>query len=157
MPLEGIPSNAPAKQRQLPGLSRLLRLLLPLVFLLLILPVTTSGCSPELLLDPELSKNVRIELVDWHVSGLWVINSPVCWFKVYNYNQKAVTDITIAYETFDFEGNALDKGTYTLLDAGEPTVVQANSPKSCVEQYIGIVSLESDKLNCVLKGVRGKD
>ena len=129
----------------------------PAIALLFILPITTSGCAPELLLDPELSKNVRIELVDWHVSGLWVINSPVCWFRVYNYNPQAVTDITITYETFDFEGRTLDKGTYTLLDAGEPTVVQANSPKSIVEQYIGIVSLESDKLSCKLKGVRGKD
>ena len=154
MPLEGIPSNAPSRQQTLSGLRRLI---LACVALLFILPITTAGCAPELTLDPELSKNVRLELVDWHVSGLWVINSPVCWFKVYNYNHQPITDITISYETFDFEGRPLDKGTYTMLDAGEPTVVQAESPKSCVEQYIGIVSLESDKLSCKLKGVRGKD
>jgi hypothetical protein len=154
MSLEGIPSNAQSQQRKL---TFFVRLLAPLLALLVLLPITVSGCSPELLLDPELSKNVRIELIDWHVSGLWVINSPVCWFRVYNYNAKPITDITINYETFDFEGKPLDKGTYTLLDAGEPSVVQANSPKSCVEQYIGIVSLESDKLSCTLKGVRAKE
>lgn len=107
--------------------------------------------------DSTLTKNVRLELLDWHVSGLWVINSPVCWFKVYNYNNQPVTDITIDYQTFDFDGKPLDKGTYTLLDSGEPSVVQANSPKNCAEQYIGIVSLESDKLSCQLKGVRAKE
>ncbi|MBS2008445.1 MAG: hypothetical protein JST01_15470 [Cyanobacteria bacterium SZAS TMP-1] len=154
MHLEGIPIIAPAKRLfRLPGW---LRLLLPVVALFVILPLTTTGCSPELLLDPELTKNVRLELLDWHVSGLWVINSPVCWFRVYNYNNVPITDITIDYQTFDFDGKPLDKGTYTLLDAGEPSVVHANSPKNCVEQYIGIVSLESDKLSCTLKGVRGK-
>ena len=141
------------KQRKLFSFARLF---LPVLALLVILPLTTTACTPELLLDPELSKNVRVELLDWHVSGLWVINSPVCWFKVENYNNVPITDITISYETFDFEGKSLDKGTYTLLDAGEPYVVQANSPKNCVEQYIGIVSLESDKLSCKLKGVRAK-
>src|ERR1700729_1605398 len=107
MPLPGIPNNAPERQPRLPGLLRppvVLRLLAPVIALMFMLPITISGCSPELLLDPELSKNVRIELVDWHVSGLWVINSPVCWFRVYNYNAKPITDITINYETFDFEG-----------------------------------------------------
>jgi len=153
MPLEGIPSFAPLKQHKL---FRLARLLLPIVAVCLILPLTTTACTPELMLDPELTKNVRVELLDWHVSGLWVINSPVCWFKVYNYNNVPITDITVTYQTFDFDGKVLDKGTYTLLDAGEPAVVQANSPKNCVEQYVGIVSLESDKLSTALKGVRAK-
>jgi len=154
MPLEGIPINAPAKQRTLPAF---VRLLLPLITLFCILPATITACTPDIMFDSTLTKNVRLELLDWHVSGLWVINSPVCWFKVYNYNNQPVTDITIDYQTFDFDGKPLDKGTYTLLDSGEPSVVQANSPKNCAEQYIGIVSLESDKLSCQLKGVRAKE
>jgi hypothetical protein len=154
MHLEGIPRVRQSKQGRafVPA-----RLLAPLFGLLFLLPATVSGCAPDLLFDDQLTKNVRIELVDWHVSGLWVINSPVCWFRVYNYNPRPITDITINYETYDFDGKPLDKGSYTLLDAGEPTVVQANSPKSVVEQYIGIVSLESDKLSCKLKGVRAKE
>ena len=167
MPLEGNPNNAPCRQRKLLGLWRPdcrmnlarmnlagLRLLAPALALLGLLPITITGCSPELLLDPEMSKNVRLELVDWHVSGLWVINSPVCWFRVSNYNNRPVTDVTITYETLDFDGKSLDKGTYTILDSGEPTVIPANGLKNCAEQYIGIVSLESDKLSVKLKGVR---
>jgi hypothetical protein len=151
MLLEGNTNNASSRQRKL---FSSMRLILPLLALVLILPFTICSCTPELLLDPEATKNVRLELVDWHVSGLWVINSPVCWFRVLNYNNKPVTDVTISYETFDFEGKILDRGTFTLLDSGEPAVIPANGLKNCAEQYIGIVSLESDKLSCKLKGVR---
>ena len=152
MTLEGnLLNTATFRQRKL---LRRLRVVGPLFALLCLLPVTISGCSPELLLDPELSKNVRLELVDWHVSGLWVINSPVCWFRVCNYNNRPVTDVTLSYETFDFDNKLLDKGTFTILESGEPVTVPANGLKNCAEQYIGIVSLESDKLSVKLKGVR---
>ena len=60
---------------------------------LLTFTVTVTGCTPELG-DAALTQNTRIELVDWHISGLWVINCPVCWIRVANYNNDAWTGAT---------------------------------------------------------------
>ena len=106
------------------------RLLAPLFLFFILLPLTVSGCTPELTLDQELSKNVRIELVDWHVSGLWVINSPVCWIRVYNYNPTPVTDITISYETYDFEGKPWIKAPIPCLMPANPRLSGPILPKT---------------------------
>lgn len=59
------------------------------------------------------SANTRLELIDWHVSGLWVINSPVAWVKVTNYNNVPIHEITMEYQTFDTNGKPLDR-VFTL-------------------------------------------
>lgn len=102
--------------------------------------------------DAELAKNVKIELVDWHVSGLWVINSPVCWIRVINYNNVPIKDVTINYETYDYDGKLLDSGTYTM--DGE---VGAGSVRNFIEQYVGIVKVESDKIAIQLRSVQKSD
>jgi hypothetical protein len=104
--------------------------------------------------DPALTKNVYLELVDWHVAGLWVINSPVAWVRVANYNQVPVKDITFQYNTYDDDGTPLDQGTYTLTDSdGNSSVVKAGSMKNFIEQYLGTVNLHSMKLRLKLLSV----
>lgn len=104
--------------------------------------------------DPELTKNVHIELVDWHIVGLWVINSPCCWIRVANYNNVPVKNVTIKYKTFGYKGEQLSEGTYTLSSATPAdAVVKAGSVKNFIEQYIGLVDLESDMLMVELVSV----
>lgn len=100
-----------------------------------------TSCGGEMGTDVELSKNVYMELVDWHVSGLWVINCPVAWIRVMNYNHVPVKNPKISYATYDFEGKLLNHGTYTM--EGE---VPAGQVKNFIEQYLGLVDLHSDKL-----------
>ncbi|MDP3510248.1 MAG: hypothetical protein Q8T09_19925 [Candidatus Melainabacteria bacterium] len=109
--------------------------------------VTVTGCTPELG-DATLTQNTRIELVDWHISGLWVINCPVCWIRVANYNNVPIKDITIKYQTFDFDSKPLDQGSYTIDGEVGPGQV-----KNFIEQYVGIVQVESDKLKIELSTV----
>lgn len=109
--------------------------------------VTVTGCTPELG-DAGLTQNTRIELVDWHISGLWVINCPVCWIRVANYNNVPIKDVTLKYQTLDFDSKPLDQGTYTLDGEVGPGQV-----KNFIEQYVGIVQVESDKLKIELSTV----
>ena len=109
-----------------------------------------SSCGNEMGVDAQLSKNVYMELVDWHVSGLWVINCPVCWLRVYNYNNVPIHDVTLSYVTYDFDGKPLDTGTF-VIDG----IVPPSNIKNFIEQYIGLVSLESDKLSVKLESVKG--
>ena len=96
-----------------------------------------------------LTRNTYIELVDWHISGLWVINSPVAWVRVKNYNNVPIKEITLQYTTFDFDGSQLDQSNFTIPD-GE---VGPGQVKNFVEQYLGIVSLHSQKLSVKLLSV----
>ncbi|MFA7337032.1 MAG: hypothetical protein WC028_09630 [Candidatus Obscuribacterales bacterium] len=114
---------------------------------LLTFSVTVTGCTPELG-DATLTQNTRIELVDWHISGLWVINCPVCWIRVANYNNVPIKDVTIKYQTFDFDSKPLDQGSYTIDGEVGPGQV-----KNFIEQYVGIVQVESDKLKIELSTV----
>ena len=104
--------------------------------------------------DPELTKNVHLELVDWHIVGLWVMNCPCCWVRVANYNDVPVKNVTIRYKTFGYKGEKLTEGTYTLSGATPAdAVVKAGSVKNFIEQYIGLVELESDMLSVELVSV----
>lgn len=96
-----------------------------------------------------VSANTRLELIDWHISGLWVINSPVAWIKVTNYNSVPIHDITLEYETFTTAGKSLGKGTYTI----EGTVAP-HTTRNFIEQYLGLVDLYSERLQLRLLSVR---
>ncbi len=120
----------------------LLRPLILLAFLFL------SGCSQESDSDPDLTKHVRVQLVDWHVAGLWVINAPVAWIRVTNYNYEPIENILIKYETFDSEGNRLNTADYLIEEEVKP-----NQSKNFIEQYMGLIDLYSQKLKVSLVSV----
>ena len=104
--------------------------------------------------DRELAKNVHLELVDWHIVGLWVMNCPCCWIRVANYNDVPVKNVCIRYKTFGYNGEQLSEGTYTLSGATPAdATVKAGSVKNFIEQYIGLVDLESDMLQVELVSV----
>lgn len=107
-----------------------------------------ASCGAEAGTDPNLSKNIYFELVDWHVSGLWVINCPVAWMRIYNYNHVAVKNPKVAYWTYDFEGKVINSGTYTMEGDIGPGEV-----RNFIEQYLGLVDLHSDKLAVRFIGV----
>jgi hypothetical protein len=111
--------------------------------------VMLNGCATESA-DAALTQNVIFELVDWHISGFWVINCPVAWVRIKNFNKVPIKNITFEYDTFDVDGKFLDKGTCTLEGEVEPGVV-----KNFIEQYLGLVSLPSDKLSVKLLSVSG--
>lgn len=102
--------------------------------------------------DTNLSKNVYMELVDWHVSGLWVINCPVAWIRVMNYNHVAVKNPKIKYATYDFENKLVSSGTYEMEGEIGPGVC-----RNFIEQYLGLVDLHSDKLAVQFVGVQASD
>ena len=125
------------------------RRLLPALTALLIASTSLSGCSgPTCHGDPELTKNVYLELVDWHIVGLWVINCPVCWIRVKNYNNVPIKNVCFQYKTYGYEGELLTTGTYKL-----EYDVPARGLKNCIEQYVGLVDLESDMLSIDLLSV----
>ncbi|HEY9777670.1 MAG TPA: hypothetical protein V6C81_28155 [Planktothrix sp.] len=118
-----------------------------------IVSCVTAGCGPPPV-DANLTKNVYLELVDWHVAGLWVINSPVAWIRVANYNQVAVKDITFQYNTYDEDNTPLDEGTFTIIDTeGKSAVLRGGQMHNYIEQYLGVVNLRSQKLRVKLLGV----
>src|ERR1700722_5047492 len=75
------------------------------------------GCGAGIGGDSDLTKRTYMELVDWHVSGLWVINSPVAWIRVFNYNSVPIHNIIFQYNTFDSDGTPLDQGNYTIEES----------------------------------------
>ncbi|HEY9786421.1 MAG TPA: hypothetical protein V6D17_13520 [Candidatus Obscuribacterales bacterium] len=97
-----------------------------------------------------LTRNTYVELVDWHIAGLWVINCPVAWIRVANYNQVPVKDIRIKYYTYDFDGKLLNEGDFMIEDSVPPGTV-----RNFIEQYLGLVDLHSDKLSIKMVGVSG--
>jgi hypothetical protein len=109
-----------------------------------------SSCGNEMGVDAQLSKNVYMELVDWHVSGLWVINCPVAWIRVYNYNTVAIKNPKVHYWTYDYAGKQLNHGTYVMEGDVGPGAV-----RNFIEQYLGLVDLHSDKLQVQPIGVEG--
>jgi hypothetical protein len=111
-----------------------------------------SACLPVDLGNAELTKNTYIELVDWHVSGLWVINCPVAWIRVANYNNVPIQDIRFSYTTYDRDGNKLNDGDYTIEYSVGP-----RSIKNFIELYVGLVDLHSEKLSVRLMSVSAGD
>ena len=122
-----------------------------LLFAALFLTFSLSSCGVAPAGDPELNKRTYLELVDWHISGFWVINSPVAWVRVANYNQVPITDITLQYNTFDADGKPLDEGTFTVPDG---QVVAPGATHNFIELYLGFVSLHTEKLSIKLLSVR---
>lgn len=119
---------------------------------LLIVCLTCFGLFACESIDPErstLTANTRLELVDWHISGLWVINSPVAWLRVSNYNNVPIHDITLEYQSFTAEGRPLDKGTFTI----EGTVPPGQT-KNFIELYLGLVDLYTERLSVRLLSVK---
>jgi hypothetical protein len=110
------------------------------------------GCGTAVGGDAELTKQTYMELVDWHVSGLWVINSPVAWIRVLNYNSVPIHNISFQYNTFDADGTPLDEGTYNIEDT-----VQPGQTRNFIELYLGVVNLHSEKLNVKLLAVSRAD
>ncbi len=108
----------------------------------------TSGCTALSVGNRDLAKNVYVELVDWHISGLWIFNTPICWIRVCNYNSVPIKDVRIKYKTFGYNGQVLSEGTYTM--EGE---VGPRSVKNFAEQTVGVVDLESDMLSIELDAV----
>lgn len=120
-----------------------------LVLLSSVVSLALAACDP---VDPQreqLMSNTRLELVDWHISGLWVINSPVAWIRVTNYNSVPIHDITLEYRSFNSDGAPLDKGTFTI----EGTV-PAGETKNFIELYLGLVDLYTERLSCKLLSVK---
>lgn len=107
-----------------------------------------SSCGAHTVGSIELAKNVYVELVDWHISGLWIFNCPVCWVRVVNYNNVPIKEVRIRFKTFGYNGQELSSGTYTM----EGTI-GARSVKNFVEQTVGVVDLESDMISIELDAV----
>jgi hypothetical protein len=119
-----------------------------LVVASLFLAAFCTSCGTDEPSDAALIRNTRCELVDWHISGLWVINCPVAWVRVMNYNPRPIKDVKLKYVTYDYAGNPLDSGTY-LLEGVVPPGQVANF----IEQYFGLVSLHTEKLSIQVTGV----
>lgn len=120
-----------------------------LAITLILVATMVGGCSVELSGDPHLSKNVYVELVDWHISGLWIINTPVCWIRVVNYNPVPIKDVKIRFRTFGYNGQVVSTGTYVLEGTIGP-----GSVRNFMEQSVGVVDLESDMLAVELDSVQ---
>lgn len=123
-------------------------------FILLLMAICLTVClvlsacdagEPE---SEQLAKNVQLQLVDWHISGLWVINSPVAWVRVSNYNNVPVHDITFEYKAFAADGRPLDHDTFTIDGTVPP-----RSTRNFIELYLGLVDLYTERLSIQLLSV----
>lgn len=115
----------------------------------MVLALSLFGCeihSPD---QERLTANTKIVLMDWHVAGFWVINSPVAWIRVSNYNNVPIKEITFQYQTFTEDGRLLNKGTFTIEGTVPP-----QSMKNFIELYLGIVDLYSQRLDVKLLSVK---
>lgn len=110
--------------------------------------IALAGCSQEVA-DPNLFKNTSLQLVDWHISGLWVINCPVAWLRVKNYNTRPIKDIVVQYKTYTIDGVPLNEGTCPLLEY----TLQPGEMHNFIETYLGVVDLASEKLSVKLLSV----
>ncbi len=145
-----INKSGPAGHR-MPLLLRVILITLSIYFVFKLVMGCHGPMGPG---DPELTKNVHIELVDWHIVGLWVMNCPCGWVRVANYNHEPVKNVRIRYKTFGYKGELLNEGIYTLSGATPAdAVVKAGSVKNFIEQYMGLVDLESDMLSIELVSV----
>jgi len=120
-------------------------MLLPVV--LVAASLLGCGAPPA---DLALTKNTYLEMVDWHVTGFWVINAPVVWVRVANYNNVPIKEITFEYDTYDYANKHLTHDTYTIPDSS----VAPGSMKNFIEQYLGLVDLNSQKLSVKLVSVQ---
>lgn len=125
-----------------------MRRLLLAGFTVLALGLSLVGCGHVEHKAAELTRHTGMELMDWHIAGLWVINSPVVWVRVTNYNAEPIKEITFQYNTYDVNGKPLNEGTYTI----EGTV-QPHQTKNFIELYVGLVDLYSEHLSLRLKSV----
>lgn len=107
-----------------------------------------TSCNGVLGGDQALTQRTYFELVDWHISGLWVINCPVCWVRVVNYNNVPIKHITFQYNTYDYDGTPLDQGTSTIEESVLP-----GQKRDFIELYVGFVNLHSEKLSLKLLSV----
>jgi hypothetical protein len=89
-------------------------------------------------------------LVDWHISGLWIINCPVAWVRIKNYNAVPIKNILLQYNTYDEDGRPLDEGTCPIEDVMAPGEV-----RNFIEIYLGLVDIHSEKLSVKLLSVSG--
>jgi hypothetical protein len=119
-----------------------------LVVASLILAGLLNACGVDEPTDAALLRNTYCELVDWHITGLWVINCPVAWVRITNYNSVPVKDIKLKFVTYDLSGNPLDNGV-CLLEGDVPP----GGVKNFIEQYLGLVNLHSEKLSVQVVGV----
>ena len=115
----------------------------------MVLALSLFGCEFHGPDEQALMTRTQIVLMDWHIAGFWVINSPVAWVRVLNYNTVPIKDITFQYQTFTDEGRPLNKGTFTI----EGTVAPG-SVKNFAELYLGIVDLYSQRLDIKLLSVK---
>jgi len=115
----------------------------------MVLALSLFGCDIHSTQDEQLKNNTLITLMDWHVAGFWVINSPVAWIRVANYNAIPIKEITVEYQTFSEDGRPLNTGTFTI----EGTV-KARSMSNFAELYLGIVDLYSQRLQVKLLSVK---
>ena len=109
-----------------------------------------GGCGTENIEEPGLSSHTRLELIDWHISGLAIINSPVAWVRVWNDNTVSISDIVLKYTTYDYEGHQLNEGTYTLDDK----VIPPGQMRNFIELYLGLVDINSEQLTVQIQSVR---
>src|SRR5262249_32637130 len=127
------------------------RRLFTMLALTLLVVTTLGGCAAEPDNNIEfLTRNSSVRLMDWHVSGLWVINCPVAWIRVDNYNDTPIKEITFQYNTYDTNGKPLNQGTYTIEGSVAP-----HSSKNFIELYLGLVDLYSERLSVKVISVHG--
>jgi len=108
-----------------------------------------NSCGSQDIADPELLKHTRLELVDWHISGLGIINSPVAWVRIWNDNSVPIGDIVLSYVTYDYEGHQLSDGTCPIPDAK----VDAHQMHNYIELYLGLVDVRSEQLTVQIQSV----
>jgi nucleotide-binding universal stress UspA family protein len=96
-----------------------------------------------------LTANTSIALMDWHISGLWVINCPVAWVRVTNYNSVPIKNINFEYRSYTADGKPLDTGTFEIDGTVPP-----HTAKNFIELYLGLVALETERLSVKLLSVK---
>jgi nucleotide-binding universal stress UspA family protein len=99
--------------------------------------------------DQAVTANTNFALMDWHISGLWVINCPVAWVRIQNNNAVPIRSILFEYRTFAADGKPLDVGTYEIEGTVPP-----HTTKNFIELYLGLVALESERLSVRLLSVK---
>lgn len=99
--------------------------------------------------DQAIANGTTVSLMDWHISGLWVINCPVAWIRVTNRNPVPIKNINFEYRTYTTDGKPLDTGTYEI-----DGTVPAQSTRNFIELYLGLVALETERLSIRLLSVK---
>jgi hypothetical protein len=99
--------------------------------------------------DPELTRNTVLELVDWHITGLWIINCPVAWVRVTNNNSVPIKEVVLKYYVYDENGVMKNEGDFTIPDS----IVQPGVRKDFIELYLGVTDLHSERLKVTLYSV----